>query len=105
MNAEQRERLIEDYKKNRMRQVNVTASKQHVYGKEDMLNLPRHKVYYWCANFEECPLCFKCRAFDPRSAKCLSCELFKGTELCNKATHTPKAISMMKSREVIEIHG
>ena len=51
-----------------------------------------------CINFDECPLCFKCRGFNPASAKCQTCKI----EKCIKDTHTPKNINMMISRPIIK---
>lgn len=53
-----------------------------------------------CINFEECPLCYKCRGFKSASNKCLKCTI----EVCDRPTHIPKNINMMVSRPVVEFN-
>ena len=58
----------------------------------DYESLPRHQATH-CANFVECPLCFKCRNFND-SVKCDFCTVPR----CNKARHTEKMIEKMLLR-------
>lgn len=60
--------------------------------KDDPLNMPRHKIYNKCIKFEECPLCFKCRAFDASDLDCRSCVLFDEGLLCNTEKHSVKIL-------------
>ncbi|WP_067923624.1 hypothetical protein [Alicyclobacillus shizuokensis] len=100
--AERRE-LVERYKQERIRQVNLTAPKSAIYGKEDMLNLPRHRVLHKCHNFEECPLCYKCRAYDPKYESCRRCVLAKEGLLCDTSYHRTDIINRMITRERIDL--
>jgi hypothetical protein len=50
--------------------------------------LPRHQQN-GCINYDECPLCYQCRAYDTRSLKCESCKVGP----CNKTLHTPHWIA------------
>lgn len=55
-----------------------------------------------CARFEQCPLCYGCRAFDSSMIQCLKCEEENAkANICNKIRHTEKALSMMIKRPVI----
>ena len=52
-----------------------------------------------CINFDECPLCYKCRGFKSGSNKCIKCSI----EVCDRPTHTPKNINMMITKETINV--
>lgn len=97
-----RKALLEEYERTRIRRVNLTARKRDNYSKEDPLNLPRHRTN--CLWFEECPLCYKCRNYDSKYVKCLTCNLNKTDGICHKRNiHTPEAFAMMITRERIEV--
>lgn len=87
----------EQFKRN-----DVKLDKNIRLGKEDPLNRPRHRIQNSCTTFQECPLCYKCRAYDLSDLKCVNCELKDGS-LCNKEKHTEKILSFMIQRERIVI--
>jgi hypothetical protein len=101
---EQREQLRYEYQRDQMKEVNIKANKRDIYGKEDMLNLPRHQIYTHCTDFVECPIDYKCRNFDSTYAKCRSCVLHETDGICKKKhIHTEKVFNMMISRERIDL--
>ncbi len=71
--------------------------------KEDPLKRPRHQVQHTCSDFEECPLCYKCRAYNSALYKCRNCDLYKEGMLCKKDKHTVKVLEMMIRRERIDL--
>ena len=50
--------------------------------------LPRH-VVDGCVNYDECPMCYMCKAYDTSSAKCLNCRVGS----CDKEKHTSHWVS------------
>ena len=57
-----------------------------------------------CPDFEMCPLCYGCRAFNPRFAKCHACkEENQKFNLCKTERHRPDLLEKMIRRERIEI--
>lgn len=62
-----------------------------------------------CINYQMCPLCFGCRAFDGRDPNCVECKedgndgTKRNFNVCNKDLHTTYAINMMMSRHSIDI--
>jgi len=58
-------------------------------------------VQHNCLNYEECPLCYGCRAYDSSYIKCQHCAENMKKNVCNKKKHTPKALTMMIQRPVI----
>jgi hypothetical protein len=83
--------------------VSVKTGKNQVLGKENMMNLPRHKVHTYCSDFQECPICYKCRSYDPAYEKCRNCVLTQEKLHCNKQLHSEPVLEMMIRRECIEI--
>ena len=81
----------------------VRFNKKVNLSKEDPLNLPRHKANGYCSDFEECPLCYKCRAFNHALYKCRNCEVYQEGSLCKKELHTPEIIGKMIIRERIDV--
>lgn len=62
----------------------------------DPINMPRHKVAYTCPNFVECPIDYKCRAYDPKYVACNNCVLHETDDVCKKPhIHTERAFNMM----------
>lgn len=102
LTQEDREQLKEEYLKERITQVNVEAKRRHVYGKEDMLNLPRHIKN--CPRFLECPIDYKCRAYDSTYQECRDCILHEYNGICHKKElHNEKIFNMMITRERIDL--
>lgn len=103
---EQREQLRYEYQRDQMKEVTLKANKRDIYGKEDMLNLPRHEMANKCADFVECPIDYKCRNFDSTYIKCQNCVLHETDGICQKKhIHTEKAFNMMIARERIDLDG
>ncbi|HZG71048.1 MAG TPA: hypothetical protein VEY51_05850 [Chondromyces sp.] len=101
---EERLQLREEYERERIKEVHIKAKKSDRYGKEDMLNLPRHRMYGKCLDFEECPIDYKCRNYNSTYMKCVNCELVKTGEICQKKhIHNPETFNMMISRERIDL--
>jgi hypothetical protein len=101
---EKREQMRYEFERDQMRTVNIKAKKTDVYGKEDMLNLPRHQIQNKCMNFEECPIDYKCRNYNSTYTQCRTCVLHKTDGICQKKhIHTTKAFNMMISRERIDL--
>ena len=65
------------------------------------------KVYGYirgCPNFEPCPLCYGCRAYDPKYVACENCrQAGEKYHLCNTAKHKSHLLDKMIQREVIII--
>ena len=99
----QRRELVEEYKENQLKTVNVKAQKGVDLSKHDKLNMPRHKVQGYCSVFEECPLCYKCRSYNPSHVACQSCVLKEEGSLCKRELHTPSVLSRMIRRERIDL--
>lgn len=53
--------------------------------------LPRHEALTTCDWFEECPLCYRCRAYDSKYLRCRECEIPR----CNTRRHTSEMIAKM----------
>lgn len=67
-----------------------------------------HDVLGWqmnCLNYTMCPLCYGCRAYNPSYAKCQRCTADgkKKFNVCNTELHTEKNLSLMITREVIDL--
>jgi len=60
-------------------------------------------VQHNCANYQECPLCYGCRAYDSSYVKCQHCAKNKKKNICDKNKHTDKALSLMIQRPVINL--
>lgn len=99
---EQREQLRYEYDRDRMKEVTIKANKNDIYGKEDMLNLPRHRVN--CPDFVECKIDYKCMNYNSTYVKCTNCTLAQTGDYCKKGhIHNEKTFAMMISRERIEL--
>lgn len=81
----------------------IKLNKNIRIGTEDPLNRPRHRIQGTCIRFQECPLCYKCRAFNAADVSCLNCEL-KNDSICNKEKHTEHVLNVMIRRERIELN-
>jgi|SRR5579875_1305987 len=79
----------------------ISLDKKTVISKEDMLNLPRHKVN--CPDFEECPLDYKCRNFNPKYMKCQNCILNQDGQICNTKLHTHEVLSVFIKRSRVNL--
>jgi hypothetical protein len=99
---EKRLELREKYERERIREVTIHAKKRDRYGKEDMLNLPRHQTN--CPNFVECPLDYKCRNYNPTYIACVNCKLHEIDGICHKnEIHNEATFAFMISRERIDL--
>lgn len=59
-----------------------------------------------CPRFEQCPLCYGCRAFDSHSLECAKCEREnRKLNICNREKHKPSILAKMIKREVIEVES
>ena len=56
-----------------------------------------------CVNYDPCPLCWGCRAYDPSYKKCKMCETDIKQNICNKQKHTPKVLAKMIRRTTIRV--
>jgi hypothetical protein len=101
----ERAEIRERYLAEQMRSETIKMNKRTVIGKEDMLNLPRHKVVHQCSAFQECPLCYKCRNYDSSHMACRQCILAQEKLLCNTQLHTEQVLNMMVKRERIDLDG
>lgn len=103
LSASDRRSMMEQYKAGQMKQESFKAKKGHVLSKEDMLNLPRHKVVHNCSAFDECPLCYKCRSYNSSHLACRDCVLAEEGSICNKEKHNEQVLNMMVRRERIDL--
>jgi len=102
MTNEERIKLKEEYLKNRLKTVNITAKRRDNFSKEDKLNLPRH--YTNCPNFLECPFDYKCRNYNPTYIACVNCKLHEIDGICyKKDIHNEFTFAYMISREKIDL--
>jgi len=99
----QRHELVEQYKEEQIKTVNVKAKKGVDLSKHDKLNMPRHQVAGYCTAFEECPLCYKCRNFNSAHIACQKCVLNQEGLLCKKDVHTESVLNRMIRRERIDL--
>lgn len=56
-----------------------------------------------CVNYDPCPLCWGCRAYDPSYKKCEMCETDAKQNICNKKKHTPQLLAKMIRRTTIRV--
>ena len=71
---------------------------------KDTLNMPRHRMHGKCLSFKECPIDYKCRAYNPSRLACRNCELHETEEVCMKPElHNEKNLAMIMSRERIDL--
>ena len=56
-----------------------------------------------CVNYDPCPLCFRCRAYDASYTKCSKCAVDMKKNVCDKKKHTDKALSKMIRRITIRV--
>lgn len=64
----------------------------------------RHSVWgaqHGCVNYQECPLCYGCRAYDSSYVKCQHCAEDMKKNVCDRKKHTDKALAIMIQRPVI----
>ena len=59
--------------------------------------------YGHCPNFEQCPICYGCRAADLSYVKCIHCAEDPKTNICNRYKHRPELLSKMITRQKVEI--
>lgn len=99
---EKREHIREEYEKNRIKVQTIRARNQDIYDREDKLNLPRHHTN--CRWFEECPIDYKCKAYNPTYLKCQNCHLHNENGICHKKElHNEKNCEMMIARPRINL--
>jgi hypothetical protein len=102
MHELEREELRENYLKERMTVVNKQIDRQTILGKENMNKLPRHMVN--CNWFSECPIDFKCRAYNPTYIRCQNCILAKKDLICRKKRlHCERNLNRMITRPFIDL--
>lgn len=100
MNPEEFERIKQEsaYQEKKT----IRLNRNQVIGKEDMNNLPRHKTN--CHWFQECPIDYKCRAYDPKYLKCVNCKLHEEDGICHKKElHTETILSKMITRPYVDL--
>ena len=51
-----------------------------------------------CPDFDQCPFCYGCRAYDEKYIKCRRCAQNKKKNTCNTQRHRPDAIAKMLTR-------
>lgn len=57
-----------------------------------------------CPDYEMCPLCYGCRAFNPKYAKCITCKEENAKQnLCKTERHRSDLLEKMITREKIVI--
>lgn len=61
-----------------------------------------------CINYQMCPACYGCRAYDYRDPDCLQCELEdknrgKKYNLCNKELHEEWKVNKLITKTVIQV--
>ena len=56
-----------------------------------------------CVNYDPCPLCYGCRAYDPSWHKCRHCEDDLKNNICNKQRHTVKLLNRMIGRRKLNV--
>lgn len=57
-----------------------------------------------CPHFEQCPLCYGCRAFDPKYQKCQACKLENAKQnICKTDKHRADLVEKMIMKEKIII--
>lgn len=100
-NERERKQIVDEYRANEIKREQIHLHKSINISKEDRLNLPRHLAT--CGRMEECPLCYKCRSFDPSQLECLRCTLYIQKQICKKDVHTPSILNRMIAREVIDL--
>ena len=60
-------------------------------------------VQHNCVNYDGCPLCYGCRAYDPSYVKCQNCAEDMKKNVCNRELHREKLVAKMITRERIVI--
>lgn len=101
-NYEKREQMREEYEQDRMKKSTLTIGSKENFSKEDPINKPRHLTN--CPSFQECAVDYKCRNYDPKYMDCLKCVLHETKGICfKKELHTDKNLSMLMSRETIDL--
>lgn len=62
-----------------------------------------------CINFQQCPVCFGCRAYDDRYEECRECyeQGIDGTQrnfnVCNKELHESWKVNVMITKHTVEL--
>ena len=56
-----------------------------------------------CNWYEKCPLCYGCRAYDPKMVRCEKCAQKKKFNICDTAKHRGDLIARMIRRDVIDL--
>ena len=61
-----------------------------------------------CINFQMCPVCYGCRAYDSRDPECLICEKEgsiqkRNFNVCNKNIHESWKIDKLINKNIIKI--
>lgn len=101
----ERGEIRERYLAEKMVKNEYKLDKRTIIGKEDMMNLPRHKVAYYCSAFQECPLCYKCRSYNSSHEACRKCVLTEEKLHCNTELHSEHVLNIMVKRERIDLDG
>ena len=67
----------------------------------------RHDVKGWqidCVNYEMCPLCYGCRAYNPSHVKCVNkCGDDQRANICNTQRHRADLVAKMITKESIVV--
>lgn len=61
-----------------------------------------------CINYQMCPLCYGCRAYDSRDAECNECQQADAQRgryfnICNKELHEEWKVNKIISKNTVEI--
>ena len=63
-----------------------------------------------CINFQQCPICYGCRAYDDRYEECRECyeqgidDTQRNFNVCNKELHESWKVNMMITKHTIELN-
>ena len=59
-----------------------------------------------CPNYEMCPLCYGCRAFNSKFVKCQTCKLENEKQnICNTEKHQSYLLDGFIKKEIINLDG
>ena len=80
----------------------MTRKRRRLMKRKDPNNVRGNRIQ--CLNFDMCPLCYGCRAFNPRFIECHRCkEENQKYNICNTTKHRPDLLAKMIKKERIEI--
>lgn len=65
-----------------------------------------HDVRGWqvdCGWYEKCPICYGCRAYNPKFVRCEKCAENMKLNVCDTKKHRSDLIARMIMREVVDL--